>query len=285
MQRALIALALLAALPAALPVAAQVGEPLSREFKLPLVHAPFAKGGIDEAASAYATSFAALVQKIQGVQIKGTAEFDKAREVRFLDTPGSCVLRGGGYILRERVFRQDYRLTLKTRSTDEAWVRATRIDAPEAAAKLEEDVVPPADGKLSRSATLRLVPRQAPKTLAQAADLFPALKAVADKDAPLQVVEGLNVKEVVYKLPDWKVGSTKFEAGLAVWNDSKDGRLLFVEADFSYDVPQDPAMAREVADKAQALFAAMQADAAWAGARSQSKTEFTYSAAGGRFCQ
>ena len=281
MKRALIALALAAAL----PLAAQASEPMSREFKLPLLQAPFEKGSLDEAAAGYARSFAALVQKTQGVEIKGKAEFDREREVRFLDTPGSCALRAGGYILRERIVRQDYRLTLKTRSADEAWVRATRIDAPEAAVKLEEDVVPPADGKLSRSATLRLVPRQAPKTVAQAADLFPALKTLAAKDAPLAVVEGLRVKETVYKLPEWKVGGTKFEAGLAVWNDTKDGRMLFVEADFSYDVPQDPARARELADKAQALFAAMQADGAWAGARSQTKTEFTYTAAGGKFCQ
>jgi hypothetical protein len=281
MKRTLIALALAAAL----PLAALAGEPMSREFKLPLQQAPFAKGSMDDAATAYAQSFAALVQKSQGVEIRGKAEYDKEREVRFLDTPGSCALRGGGFILRERIHRQDYRVTLKTRSSDEAWVRATRLDAPDATAKLEEDVVPPADGKLSRSATIRIVPRQAPKTLAQAAELFPALKPLATKDAPLEPVEGLKVKETVYKLPDWRVSGTKFEAGLAVWQDAKDGRLLFAESDFSYDVPQDPAKAREVAEKAQALFAAMQADSAWAGARSQTKTEFTYSAAGGKFCQ
>jgi hypothetical protein len=281
MKRTLVALALAAAL----PLAAQADEPMSREFKLPLQQDAFAKGSIDGTATAYAQSFAALVKTAHGVEIRGKAEYDKEREVRFLDTPGSCVLRGGGYILRERIFRQDYRVTLKTRSTDEAWVRATRLDAPDATAKLEEDVVPPANGKLSRSATIRIVPRQAPKTMAQAAELFPALKPLAAKDAPLEPVEGLKVKETVYKLPDWKVGGTKFEAGLAVWHDAKDGRLLFVESDFSYDVPQDPAKARELADKAQALFAAMQADSAWAGARSQTKTEFTYTAAGGKFCQ
>ena len=50
-------------------------------------------------------------------------------------------------------------------------------------------------------------------------------------------------------------------------------------------MPQDPAAAREVADKAQALFAAMQADAAWSANRSQTKTDFTYTAAGGAFCK
>jgi hypothetical protein len=258
---------------------------MSREFKLPLQEAPFAKGSVDGAANAWAGAFAAMVQKTNGVTIKGAAEFDKEREVRFLDTPGNCTLRTGGYILRERVIRQDYRLTLKTRSRDEAWVRATSIDAPGAATKLEEDVSPPADGKLSRAATLRLVPRQAPKSLAQAAELFPALKAMAATDAPLQFVEGLRVREVVYQLPSWKVGGTKIEPGLALWYDAKDGKLLFVEADFSYDVPQDPAAAREVADKAQALFAAMQAAAAWSANRSQTKTDFTYTAAGGAFCR
>lgn len=281
MKRTLVALLLAAAL----PLAARADEPMSREFKLPLQQAAFGKGSMDDAAGDYAKAFAALVGKTHGVEIRGRAEYDKEREVRFLDTPGSCALRGGGFILRERVFRQDYRVTLKTRSADEAWVRATRIDAPDAAVKLEEDVVPPADGKLSRSATLRIVPRQAPKTLAQAAELFPALKPLAAKDAPLEPVEGLRVKETVYKMPEWRVAGTKFEAGLTVWQDTRDGRLLFVESDFSYDVPQDPAKAREMAEKAQALFAAMQADTAWAGARAQTKTEFTYTAAGGKFCQ
>lgn len=281
MKRALISLALAAAL----PVAAQTPEPMSREFKLPLVQTEFAKGSLDDAANAYAKSFAAALQKSQGVDSRGRAEYEREREVRFLDTPGECALRAGGYILRERVLRQDYRLTLKTRSPDEAWVRATRLDAPEASTKLEEDIVPPADGKLSRSATLRLVPRQAPKTLAQAAELFPALRPLAARDAPLEIVEGLKVKETVYKLANWKLGETKFESGLSVWHDTKDGRLLFVEADFSYDVPADAARARELADRAQALFAAMQADAAWAGARSQTKTDFTYTAAGGSFCR
>ena len=281
MKRTLITLALLAALPAA----AQVSEPMSREFKLPLLEAPFAKGGVDEAANAYAKAFAALVQKAQGVEIRPRAEFDKEREVRFLDTPGACTLRSGGFILRERVYRQDYRVTLKTRSADEAWVRATRLEGPEASVKLEEDVVPPGTGKLSRSATVRIVPRQAPRTLAQAAEMFPALKPLAATDAPLEVVEGLKVKETVYKLPDWRVAGTKFEAGVSVWHAASDGRLLFVESDFSYDVPQDPLKAREVAEKAQALFAAMQADAAWAGQRAQTKTDFTYTASGGKFCR
>ena len=281
MKRTLIALVLAAAL----PFAALADEPMSREFKLPLQEASFAKDSVDGAANAWAGAFAAMVQKTNGVTIKAAAALDKEREVRFLDTPGNCALRAGGYILRERVIRQDYRLTLKTRSKDEAWVRATSIEAPGAATKLEEDVSPPADGKLSRAATLRLVPRQAPKTLAQAAELFPALKTMAAADAPLQVVEGLRVREVVYQLPSWKVGGTKIEPGLALWYDAKDGKLLFVEADFSYDVPQDPAAAREVAEKAQALFAAMQADAAWSANRSQTKTDFTYTAAGGAFCK
>ena len=147
MKRTLIALALAAAL----PFAALADEPMSREFKLPLqARLPSRRAAWTDAANAWAGAFAAMVQKTNGVTIKGAAEFDKEREVRFLDTPGNCTLRAGGYILRERVIRQDYRLTLKTRSKDEAWVRATSIDAPGAATKLEEDVSPPADGKLSR---------------------------------------------------------------------------------------------------------------------------------------
>ncbi len=273
------------ALALALPLAAPASEPMSRELKLPLAHAPFEKGDIEEAIKAYAQSFAALVKQTQGVEIAARAKLDKDRQVRFLDTPGSCALRAGNFILREREARRDYRLTLKTRSDDEAWVRATRIDAPDAKAKLEEDVVPPANGKLSRSATLRLVPRQAPATLAEAAALFPALKGIAAKDEKLAVVGNLKPREIVYELPTWKTAGTEFEPDLTVWRDEKDGRLLFVEAAFGYEVPKDPAQAQEAKAKAEALFKAMQADAAWVGPKGQSKTDFIYEGSGGKFCR
>lgn len=273
------------ALSAALPLAAQADESMSREFKMPLVQAPFEKGDGAGGVEAYARALVEIIKQTQGVEVRAAVEFDKDREVRFLDTPGSCSLRKGGYILRERQERRDLRLTLKTRSDDAAWVRATRIDAPDAKSKLEEDINPPADAKLSRSATLKLVPRQAPGSMGDAATLFPALKDLAATGEKLERVNGINVRELKYELPSWRVDGTKFESGLSIWRDPKDGRMLFVEVDFGYDVPSDPTKARQLNEKAQALFAAMQADATWAAGKSQGKTEWVYQQNGGKFCQ
>lgn len=273
------------ALTAALPLAAQADETMSREFKMPLVQAPFEKGDGEAGVDAYAKALVEIIKKTQGVEVRAKSELDKDREVRFLDTPGTCSLRKAGFILRERQERRDVRLTLKTRSNDAAWVRATRIDAPDAKTKLEEDINPPADGKLSRSATLKIVPRQAPGSMADAASLFPSLKDLAAKGEKLERVAGMNVREIKYDLPSWKVDGTKFETGLSIWRDTKDGRMLFVEVDFGYDVPSDPTKAKALNEKAQALFAAMQADAAWNGGKSQGKTEWVYQQNGGKFCQ
>ena len=271
------------ALAAALPLAAQAGETLSREFKMPLVHAVFEKGDGEAGVQAYTQIFLATVSKSFGVSVRGDAELDKDRQVRFLDTPGSCSLRKAGFILRERQERRDVRLTLKTRSADEAWVRATRIDAPDAKTKLEEDINSPADGKLSRSATLKIVPRQLPATLVEAAELFPALKGFSAKGETLERVNGIDVRELKYDLPSWKVDGVKFESGLSIWRDPKNNRTLFVEIDFGYDVPNDPAKASELDAKAKAFFYAIQADKTWSGGASQGKTEWVYQ--GGSFCR
>lgn len=271
------------ALAAALPLAAQAGETMSREFKMPLVHAAFEKGDGEAGVQAYTQVFLATVSKSFGESVRGSAELDKDRQVRFLDTPGSCSLRKAGFILRERQARRDVRLTLKTRSADEAWVRATRIDAPDAKTKLEEDINPPADGKLSRSATLKIVPRQLPTTLGEAAELFPALKSFAEAGEKLERVNGIDVRELKYDLPSWKVDGVKFESGLSIWRDPKNDRTLFVEVDFGYDVPGDPVKARELDAKAKAFFSAIQADKTWNGGASQGKTEWVYQ--GGSFCR
>jgi hypothetical protein len=268
---------------AALPAAALDAEPMTREFKLPLQAQRFAQDEA-EAVKAYAQAFTALLRRSQQIEVRPRAKFEATRTVSFLDTPNQCALRSAGFILRARTTSADLHLTLKTRSTNEAWVRSTRLDSPAAASKLEEDVEPPAHARLSRSATLKLGARQVPHTLAQAAALFPALATVAPPDAALSVVGGLGVAETVYQLPSWKVADTRFDAGLTVWRSEQDGRVLFVESDFSYAVPADAARARTAATHAHALFKAMQADSSWAANRAQTKTNFVYTTLGGRHC-
>jgi hypothetical protein len=259
-------------------------EPLSHEFKLPLQTDRFAKNE-QAAAKAYAESFAALLRQTHLAQVRPRARLEHEREVRFLDTPRDCALRSAGFILRARTEGPSLQLTLKTRSSDEAWVRATRLDAPGATSKLEEDVEAPAQRRLSRSVSLKLPGEASPSTLAQAALGFPALAGLARDDAPLGLVGGAAVSETVYKLPSWKSAGTRFEASLTIWRSVQDGKLLFVESDFGYTAPADPARAQAAATQARALFAAMQSDRGWAAARAQTKTDFVYTTLGGDYCR
>jgi len=259
---------------------AAAAEDLSREFKLPLQLAAF-EASPEAATAAYARALSRLIQRSHGVDAGDASKPDKTRQVRFLDTPGTCTLRKAGFILRERADDKRRQVTLKTRSPDSSWVMQTRLDTPNAKSKLEEDISAPLEARLSRSATLALK-GAAPASLEAASGLFPVLTTLAARDEPLETVEGLTVREVGYQLPRWISQGVGFEADLSLWYDSA-GKLLFSEASFRYDVPA--AGADNAATQAAALFRAMQADASWAGTRSQTKTEFVYTATGGKFCR
>ena len=127
------------------------------------------------------------------------------------------------------------------------------------------------------------MPRQLPATLVEAAELFPALKGFSAKGETLERVNGIDVRELKYDLPSWKVDGVKFESGLSIWRDPKNNRTLFVEIDFGYDVPNDPAKASELDAKAKSFFYALQADKTWSGGASQGKTDWVYQ--GGSFCR
>lgn len=262
-------------------------ESLSREYKLPLQNAAFADVGA--AGPLYAQAFAAAVQAAHGVAVDATAKAERARQVSFLDTPGSCALRKAGFILRLREDDKRRQLTLKTRSADATWVRATRLDAAGAKNKLEEDVSAPGRGQLSRSSSLQLKGADAaPADLAAAAARWPVLQALP-AGAPLAVVQGQVIHEQGHALPRWRVAGVEFEGDLSFWRDAA-GRLLFSEVSFRYEVPQGEsaeagAAAAAAARAADALFQRLQADTAWAGSQAQTKTDFIYKPTGASaFC-
>ena len=152
---------------------AVAAEDMSREFKLPLQLAAF-EASPEAAAAAYARALSLLIQRSHGVDAGHASKPGKTRQVRFLDTPGTCTLRKAGFILRERADDKRHQVTLKTRSPDAGWVMQTRLDASNAKTRLEEDVSPPLEASLSRSATLTLK-GAAPASLAAASELFPVL--------------------------------------------------------------------------------------------------------------
>lgn len=256
---------------------AAASEPMSREFKLSLDTAQFAQQ--EAAARTYATRFKDLVKLHMGVEAGAEFRQEKARQVRYLDTPGSCKLARSGYILRERTDGGKRQLTLKLRHADSAHVMQARLAGTDAKSKLEEDVSPPMNGRLSRSASIR-VP-QAPTLLGQAAAMFPILAAQGRDDEPLQTVGALVGMEAVYGIGQWQSQGVEWDTDLTFWNDAQ-GKLLFAEASFRYSVPEQNA--DQAALAAQRLFLAMQADAPWVALSSPTKTEFAYKSANGAFC-
>ncbi len=259
--------------------AAAQGEAMSREFKVPLKLSAFANA--DAGRQQYATQWAQWIHASQGVTVAPKLKLDKSRSVQFLDVRGSCDLRAAQYVLRARDDDKGrQRLTLKTRSPDAAWVRATDISAPGGAAKLEEDINP-GKSQLSRSVTVKLDKEDPlPTSIRTAARSLPALSRLSIQ-GNLERVSGLLIQEQVYAMPTWKVQGTTVEAELSFWT-SDAGELVFAEASFSYDVPSRDADG--VAQAAKALFDAMVAQPDWLETGRATKTEWVYTHEAG-FCR
>jgi hypothetical protein len=267
----------------ALSVWAGVGhaqtESMSREFKVPLKLSAFANG--EAGRQQYAAQWAQWIQASQGVSVAPKLKLDKTRSVQFLDVRGSCDLRAAQFVLRARDDDKGrQRLTLKTRSSDAAWVRATDISAPGGAAKLEEDVNP-GKSQLSRSVTVKLDKEDPlPTSIRTAARSLPALSRLGVQ-GNLERVSGLLIQEQVYAMPSWKLGGATIEAELSFWT-TDSGELVFAEASFSYDVPaKDP----DAVDKpARTLFESMVAPDLWVERGRATKTEWVYTHEAG-FCR
>lgn len=256
-----------------------LAEEMSREFKVPLKMAQFADA--DAARAQYAAQWAEWIQRTQGVAVAPKLKLDKSRAVQFLDVRGSCDLRAAQFVLRVRDDDKGrQRLTIKTRSADAAWVRATDISAPGGAVKLEEDINP-GKSQLSRSVTVKLDKDDpVPSSIRTASRSLPALSRLG-LQGNLERVSGLLIQEQVYAMPTWKVQGVPVEAELNFWTTDA-GALVFVEASFSYTVPDRDAEA--VGKAAQALFDAMVAPDAWVERQRATKTEWVYTHEAG-FCR
>lgn len=254
-------------------------QAMSREFKVPLKLSAFSDA--EAGRQQYAAQWAQWIQSTQGVAVAPKLKLDKARSVQFLDVRGSCDLRNAQLVLRARDDDKGrQRLTLKTRSPDAAWVRATDINAPGGSAKLEEDINP-GKSQLSRSVTVKLDKEDPlPSSLRTASRSFPALSRMGLK-GDLERVSGLLVQETVYAMPSWKLQGTSIEAELSFWA-TETGAVVFAEASFSYEVPErDP---EGFARLAQGLFDAMTTQDAWVERERATKTEWVYTYEAG-FCR
>ncbi|WP_137938419.1 hypothetical protein [Chitinivorax sp. B] len=259
-------------------------EVSSREFKLPLQTAPFAtRDDLKAVVLKYAEAQAVWAGQVTGTKVAGQVKRDKTRVVHYLDQPGECGLRAAGLILRVRANGERQVLTLKTRSADTESIQRMKLNEAEESAKLEEDISPPMETKVSRSVSRDVA--LPPADLDSLRQLFPALNGWPLAKGPLAVVGGTEIREETYDLPNIIFAGIKAKADVTLWYGAKDGVLRFAETSFRYAVPSAADQARQTADRAAKLFQAMQ-EGLWSAATEnrQTKTDWIYDDAGKGFC-
>lgn len=133
---------------------------------------------------------------------------EKERSTSFLDTRDES-FRNQGWILRLRQKDKGTDVTVKFRCPDRLLSALKDASSPnDGKEKFEEDIVPPFSSQYSRSNTLEDQPDDVlPKTVADAAALFPALGALGIiAQTPLETVGGLVVHEIARRVGGFRFG-------------------------------------------------------------------------------
>lgn len=218
----------------------------SREYKLLVNHELFAEPA--DAVKALWDEIEEAAKTLPLVRTRGKFDEKETRMILFLDTP-SHTLRREGLVLRQRIEEDTVAYTLKCRSEDRYFAAGTDVRTAgdqDAEEKLEEDIAPPFRCRFSHSVTLALTrERKAPKTLREAADLFPVLGTLRVDDRPcppdtvLAPVHSITVHECI-----WKGAKLTFEPthtseepekatlALILWSRAKGGRPAVAELSF-----------------------------------------------------
>lgn len=256
---------------------------ISREYKVMLDQKMF--GDRDVAADAFWTELEACAARLAGSGVTTTGQFNKTdkKEIAFLDTR-DFTIRLNGLIFRQRQDMEEggTEYTLKCRSPDQfvaagADVSATTTDDDQ---KFEEDIGPPFVSRYSHSNTVAGLD-EAPTSLSQAAELFPALGRLerdgerCPPSTPLIVVNSLRVFEHDLKGPRVLFDGTEAKIALILWSDGAEGRPLSAEFSFRYKPGDDQAVAAKTARLAMKFYNEVQL-LDWCLPDARTKTQYAY---------
>jgi len=255
----------------------------SREYKVMLDHRLF----LDRkpAAEAFCRDLHSCAARLTKIKCDGEFRSSSKREIVFLDTPDQTIA------LNELVFRQRTDLekgiseyTLKCRSPDRYIAAAAKLEnagprkgKPDE--KFEEDIGAPFVVRFSHSSTVE-GPRAVPKTLRQAAKIFPALSRLKRDELPcspgleLRPANAMTIFERVLKGPKLRFDKVEAEIALILWSDGEEGRPIVGEFSFRYgdsDEQYDPKAAR----RAMEFFTECQ-KMDWCLPEARTKTQFIY---------
>lgn len=255
----------------------------NREYKVMLDHRLF----LDRkpAVEAFGGDLHSCATRLKKIACRGEFTSTTRREIVFLDTADQTIA------LNEFVFRQRTDLaketteyTLKCRSPDRYIAAAARVESAgprKGKEKFEEDIGAPFVVRFSHSNTVEGL-RASPRTLRQAAKIFPALGRLKRDEQPcspgleLRPANSLKIFERVLKGPVLRFDKVEAEVALILWSDGEAGRPIVAEFSFRYGDEgelYDPKAAR----RALEFFTECQRmDWCLPGART--KTQFVYEA-------
>lgn len=210
--------------------------------------------------------------------IDGAFKDNEVRTVRFYDSPGTCRLKSGGYMLRARGDQKKSDITLKFRSSSQSTAAATDVSGSvsDAKTKLEDDIVPPFKETFSHSTTETLAATKNLNIMDDVADLFPPIKSLGPqpKEA-LGLVGNLDVTERTYAGPSSDLGSSDADLSLTLWFVADASTPAVAEVSFKVK-GDNGAFTAKVTDRSKLLFETMKAMSQWVSTSTVTKTDWVY---------
>lgn len=217
------------------------------EYKLMLDPKQFT-GDEEQAKARVAAYWSELKERIQAAPVSrpvsGELVFHKQRTVIFYDVPGSCELKQAGYVLRERIDRDDDReLTLKYRSADRKAAISKQVagNHKKAETKFENDVTAPSRTMFSHASSQPIDCDKKINRVKDIGEAFPGFKKEpVPKELSLAKVGDLTIHETTFKNATVKLDSVPAKFALTLWYTQPEStEPVLAEMSFSYEKKDD----------------------------------------------
>lgn len=257
----------------------------SREYKLLLQADQFSYSNESANVNTYIQQAKNIIAQQIGRSVTGNLTLDKQRQIRFYDSPSSCLLNNIGYSFRERIENGTSEVTLKFRSYDHYLADFADLSSPTSGAKnkLEDDITQTAtQGFLVGASQSTTVPNT--RTLNDFLDIhthFPKFKesfAINDNQA-LALVGSLTIYERSYSGVTIDLGEFDAEMDMSLWYTQMPYAGLkpaVVEVSFKYQDP-NANYTHKVVQRAAISFSALKSLSNYnAPSSTQTKTQFVY---------
>lgn len=256
----------------------------SREYKVMVDHRLF----VGERRAAIDEFWADVKRAADRCGVTAEGRFDEVvkQVLQFYDTD-NYTLRSNRLILRMRQQKGDTHsreFTLKRRTEDRYMSEGVDLRPAKplkSEQKFEEDIGPPFCSRFSHSSTIKRAEADPPKTISEAAELFPVIGEITcngrscDPHTPLTVVNGLTAHERVLKGPTFSAASgASTSVALIFWSYTWKGRIISAEFSSRYG-NDDEDYSHAGVETAFKLFAEVQ-KLDWCLPGAKTKTQFAY---------